>query len=774
MTERFVPSALGTWLEAADPGAVRRERGAQATLAAVSTWLTLRLLIGAVAGHLMPQVSLFGVTACFVCALVVADPRRTDRAVTFLCSALVFAAVATLAALIAGLDLLVPAMLLVFVFLTFAVRRRGLRAGELALVATMGLYFAGANGVTTDDLPWFVAASAIGVAWLAAWQLVLLPYDPRRSIASAGRAFSRRSGDLVATCAGIVRRASDPAGLAALEPELRRRRRQVRLSREVIESQFPGVLAPRGWTHERVRKLNVTLYDAELGLGQIADACTQPAALAAIPADLGAALLRVLDTLSATLRDPAAAAAFAVLQQEAANLRDQVRMLAQGAIDRGVTVAATRPPEWVPAAIRMAGGLRQVAQSVGRARALLDAGAGEEPGPAGTAAPVNTQPGASTRPGTPTPPLRTIGRFRIHPTTGLGVQAVIAVAAAMLVGRLSGVDHANWVFWTAFVVIAGSVGESLRRMLLRVLGTVAGVAIGVGLAIVLPDNAEIVVLVATAALFLTIYVAPISYAMMVFWLNLGFVVVYAQLGANPVDLLVQRPFSTLLGALVAAVVVVTVLPSRLTGRYRGAVVGFLSAVGDAVGTWMQPGAPGPQAASAAAGVRVDGAWRQVERTLENMAFETNPIVGGRSPLTEQGTRLGALAAAVTRLGQSASATDEPTWNRGDALLVALAQRIRDGLRSLIGVLNGSGGTLDASLVDLLGPGESAAALASIAAGGPAGRAESGGADRAYAHHEPGILSSLLDVHARVIELARGLGATVEEAATTPASAEERS
>ena len=36
-------------------------------------------------------------------------------------------------------------------------------------------------------------------------------------------------------------------------------------------------------------------------------------------------------------------------------------------------------------------------------------------------------------------------------------------------------------FWTAFVVIAGSTGESLRKMMLRVMGTnPAGVMIGGG------------------------------------------------------------------------------------------------------------------------------------------------------------------------------------------------------------------------------------------------------------------------------------------------------
>ena len=53
--------AVASWLDAADPAAIRRWQGARATLAAVSTWLTLRVLSSVSSGHAQPGPVLFGV-----------------------------------------------------------------------------------------------------------------------------------------------------------------------------------------------------------------------------------------------------------------------------------------------------------------------------------------------------------------------------------------------------------------------------------------------------------------------------------------------------------------------------------------------------------------------------------------------------------------------------------------------------------------------------------------------------------------------------------------
>ena len=116
------------------------------------------------------------------------------------------------------------------------------------------------------------------------------------------------------------------------------------------------------------------------------------------------------------------------------------------------------PAPWVAAALRLVSGSVQVAQSAGQVRKLAaDQEAGGQPAeaPAGAGAKAPSRPAP--------PPVRLFGNLHLHPTTVLGLQAVVATGLAMLVARLLNVDHSNWVFWTAFVVIAGSTGESLAQ-----------------------------------------------------------------------------------------------------------------------------------------------------------------------------------------------------------------------------------------------------------------------------------------------------------------------
>lgn len=71
--------AFADWLDAADPGAVRRYHAARAALAALTAWLIVRYAIMWLAVRPMPSVGLHAVLVCFVDALVIVDARRAER-----------------------------------------------------------------------------------------------------------------------------------------------------------------------------------------------------------------------------------------------------------------------------------------------------------------------------------------------------------------------------------------------------------------------------------------------------------------------------------------------------------------------------------------------------------------------------------------------------------------------------------------------------------------------------------------------------------------------
>ena len=65
---------------------------------------------------------------------------------------------------------------------------------------------------------------------------------------------------------------------------------------------------------------------------------------------------------------------------------------------------------------------------------------------------------------------------------------------------------------------------------------------------------------------------------MVFWLNIAMLLIITTLGGAALQLLVLRPVSTLLGAIIAAAVVVFVLPIHAQNRFINTLAEFLKAI----------------------------------------------------------------------------------------------------------------------------------------------------------------------------------------------------
>ena len=311
---------LGDWLDAADPGAIRRNHAARAALAALTAWLIVRTVVDWLAGRPLPAVALYAVAMCFIGALVIVDARRAERQVTQLLSIAMVAVGLLLASLLNGNEWYYRAVLLALMFASYAVRQRGLRPGELVLVLTMSLYFAEGSGVAWGNLAWFLFAAAAGLLSLWLWQFVLLPYDPRRSLRNSVEAFYRRAAALVgAVDTGLA--APPPADKASAEKDLTRRLRQVKLSRRVIEEQFPGALAPGGWSKTQLSQLQLALFNTEQGLARLVEGANDPSHLTNLPAEIRTPLGRSLRSLQEALvsGNPESAAALAAAVCRAAN-----------------------------------------------------------------------------------------------------------------------------------------------------------------------------------------------------------------------------------------------------------------------------------------------------------------------------------------------------------------------------------------------------------------------------------------------------------------------
>jgi uncharacterized membrane protein YccC len=161
---------------------------------------------------------------------------------------------------------------------------------------------------------------------------------------------------------------------------------------------------------------------------------------------------------------------------------------------------------------------------------------------------------------------------------------------------------------------------------------------------------------------------------MVFWINIGFVMMYTLLGGKAMEMLFARPVTTLLGALVAALVVVFVFPIRTADRFKEAAAHFLAAVDGYVAAFVGTMSEDDnQAALDAAQARIATTYAQVEQMLPSVAFENNPLMQAESSSTQQATQLAALDAEVARL---AGATEERALLAGDPLAVAWMRTVQ--------------------------------------------------------------------------------------------------
>jgi hypothetical protein len=151
---------------------------------------------------------------------------------------------------------------------------------------------------------------------------------------------------------------------------------------------------------------------------------------------------------------------------------------------------------------------------------------------------------------------------------------------------------------------------------------------------------------------------------MVFWLSLGAVVIFAALGRSATDLLVQRPATAAIGAGIAAITALVVVPVRVTTRYRSSVANLTLVMADATARWVSVATTDADRGPAdRASTLVRRRYHELRQLLPGVAFETNPLVQARSSLSSQSTYLTGLVAAFHVV--SDAAVDDSESLRGE-------------------------------------------------------------------------------------------------------------
>jgi hypothetical protein len=172
-------------------------------------------------------------------------------------------------------------------------------------------------------------------------------------------------------------------------------------------------------------------------------------------------------------------------------------------------------------------------------------------------------------------------RLRLAPSARTAIQMGIAVSVATVLGIQISSDRFYWAVIAVFITFMGTSnsGEQVMKACFRIAGTVVGIGVGSLLIDAVGHDVYPSLAVILIALFFGLYFLRTSYVFMVVGVTVVVAQLYEQLGEFSNALLLLRLEETALGAVVAIVVVMTVLPLRSRRVLQVALRGYVQDVG---------------------------------------------------------------------------------------------------------------------------------------------------------------------------------------------------
>ncbi|WP_234430762.1 FUSC family protein [Streptomyces sp. NRRL F-4489] len=214
-----------------------------------------------------------------------------------------------------------------------------------------------------------------------------------------------------------------------------------------------------------------------------------------------------------------------------------------------------------------------------------------------------------------------------RPTTRAAFQVAAGSALAIVGGEFLSTQRWYWAVLTCWVVFlnTSSTGEVLVKGYRRLVGTVLGVVAGVALAGLVGNHTWTAFALVLLCVFGMFFTAPLSYALMSFFVTAMLGLLYTLLNTYSVATLVLRIEETALGAvcgIVAAALVLPVHTDRRTDEHLGTVLDRLQ---DAVSASVEQlsGGPAEDLLTRA---------RDLDTALNDLRGSTQPLVHPITPL----------------------------------------------------------------------------------------------------------------------------------------------
>ncbi|MGW4392730.1 FUSC family protein [Streptomyces sp. NBC_00063] len=214
-----------------------------------------------------------------------------------------------------------------------------------------------------------------------------------------------------------------------------------------------------------------------------------------------------------------------------------------------------------------------------------------------------------------------------RPTTRAAFQVAVGSSLAIVGGEFLSSQRWYWAVLTCWVVFlnTASTGEILVKGYRRLLGTVFGVVAGVALAGVVGNHTWTAFALVLLFIFAMFFTAPLSYALMSFFVTAMLGLLYTLLNTYSLDVLVLRIEETALGAACGIVAAVLVLPVHTDRRTDELLSTVLVRLGDVVSAAVEQLSGGPA-------VDLLDKARDLDTALEDLRASTKPLTHPITPL----------------------------------------------------------------------------------------------------------------------------------------------
>ncbi|MET7975537.1 FUSC family protein [Streptomyces mirabilis] len=214
-----------------------------------------------------------------------------------------------------------------------------------------------------------------------------------------------------------------------------------------------------------------------------------------------------------------------------------------------------------------------------------------------------------------------------RPTTRTAVQVSVGSALAIVGGEFLSSQRWYWAVLTCWVVFlnTASTGEILVKGYRRLLGTVLGVVAGALLASLVGSHTWTAFGLVLLFIFAMFFTAPLSYALMSFFVTAMLGLLYTLLNTYSTGVLVLRIEETALGATCGVIAAALVLPVNTDRRTDELLATVLKRLGEVTGAAVDQLSGGPA-------IELLDKARDLDTALDDLRSSTQPLTHPITPL----------------------------------------------------------------------------------------------------------------------------------------------